>query len=148
MRNILEQYDSLGDPCWPLSQLRNISAEFMRSLSASYRGMGPGAKLMLVRLMLYEALRLQWQAVKHNENEQRMFEHVLDLMRAHEVFEDSSMEGARLLTATENPITLTALDEGYDTQLSFRYLSKNGSVEAKMEMRSIVRPNYEAVRHG
>ena len=144
---VIEVYDSRGDPRWPLSQLRKISVKFMRSLSASYKDMDKLDRMSLVSLMLYEALLRQYRAVQHNERRQRKFEHVLELMRHHEMFEGASL-AALLLTTCTSPMTIAALDEGYESQLSFRHLCKHGSFEAKMEAMTFINPNYEEVRDG
>ena len=140
VRRVFKDYDVLGDPRWPLSQLRKISAQYVRSLA----DMSEMDKMFLVRLMLYEAFRRQWLKVKDDEKKRGEFEHIVTLMRCHERG-DTNVENTLLLTTVENDISLIALAQGYETQLSFRFLKVNGGIAAKMEMRSFVKTEDEEV---
>ena len=122
MVSAIQGYKPDGQPMWLLRTVRTISVQYMRALGVSYPGMPEVEKLNLCRLMIYEALQRAWRACE-SDAKKTLFRHQIDLMRQHEIIENSTL-GQKLMTDDSSQISVQTLNQTYAEQGRFKKQKK------------------------
>jgi len=75
---------------------------------------------------------------------ERELAQILDLMRLHELNENSRMQGMKLLTVEHPQISMYTLRGAHEDQGCYSWLVERGSIEGKLEALDFLHENYMA----
>ena len=147
LQNLFEYYDDIrGQPKWLVKRIRKYPLRYHRALSVLYPHMQPTEKLVLTKLMRFEAYMRYKEALKNNVSvgaalrckELKKLRHVAELWSTFLEAEKS------MLMRKEGP--LVDAHERYETLDSFKWLCMHGSLDGKTEALSFLSENSDKVQ--
>ena len=82
MQTALDNFNTEGDPKWPMRNIRLFALDYFRSLSSRYGGiMGGAEKVMMCRVCLFEAGMRLCQDIEDDPERQQKYDLVIALCR-------------------------------------------------------------------
>ena len=130
---------------WIMRSIRDVSLDYMRSLSSRYGAMRDCETHQLVKFMLYEAaMRYTYEDSPEGEKRRSKYHLINQICHGIELHEQGICADIKFFKKDE--LDPERVSGGYDRSKAYAWLRVSASVEAKYELQSVMTENHEQVR--